>query len=120
MRPSADAVNGGTPRQTRRERRGGPTYRPTSWYFRYFFPGPPGHGSGAAAGRHEEALCEAPLAEELDPLSLVIMGSRAMVLYYAGRYDDAIAQATRALDLDPSFAGALCQRGLASLQLGKH
>jgi TolB-like protein/DNA-binding winged helix-turn-helix (wHTH) protein/Tfp pilus assembly protein PilF len=73
-----------------------------------------------AQTRVEEALREIRLAQELDPLSLIINTDVAELLYYARRYDEAIRQAQRTLDMDASFALAHRVLGLAYEQLGKH
>jgi eukaryotic-like serine/threonine-protein kinase len=72
------------------------------------------------AGRTEEAIGQIRLAADLDPLSLIIVVTRALISYYAGRYEDTVAEARRTLDLDPSFGAGYCNLGLASLQLGNH
>ena len=60
------------------------------------------------------------LAAELDPLSLIIVVTRALISYYAGRYEDTVAEARRTLDLEPNFGAGYSNLGLASLQLGRH
>ena len=72
------------------------------------------------SGRSEEAIGQIRLAAELDPLSLIIVVTRALISYYAGRYEDAVTEARRTLDLEPSFGAGYSNVGLASLQLGKH
>ncbi|HVP23115.1 MAG TPA: adenylate/guanylate cyclase domain-containing protein [Conexivisphaerales archaeon] len=59
----------------------------------------------------EEAISEARLAEELDPLSVVVMNELSKDLYYARRYDDAIAQFRRSLEVEPD--SAYLHKGLA-------
>ncbi len=54
--------------------------------------------------RVEEALREIRLAQQLDPLSLIINTDVAELLYYARRYDEAIRQAQKTLEMDSSFA----------------
>ncbi|HSB11681.1 MAG TPA: winged helix-turn-helix domain-containing protein [Blastocatellia bacterium] len=54
-------------------------------------------------GRNEEALYEIRLAQQLDPLSLIIPSIEALVLYYARDYEGAIAQCRRVISRDPNF-----------------
>ena len=72
------------------------------------------------SGRSEEAIGQVRLAAELDPLSLIIVVTRALISYYAGRYEDTVAEARRTLDLEPSFGAGYSNVGLACLQLGRH
>lgn len=44
------------------------------------------------------------LAQQSDPLSLIINTDVAEMLYYARRYDEAIAQARRTLEMEANFA----------------
>jgi adenylate cyclase len=60
----------------------------------------------AQIGRSEEALKESSAAEKLDPLSPVILTSRAKVLSTAHRYADAIATCQKAIDLEGNFGQA--------------
>jgi serine/threonine protein kinase/Tfp pilus assembly protein PilF len=55
-------------------------------------------------GRFDEALREIRIAQQLDPLSLIINANAGYTLYFARRYDEAIAELQKALDLDPDFA----------------
>ncbi len=66
-----------------------------------------------AQGRAEEALREIRLAQELDPLSLIINTDVGEMLYYARRYDAAIEQAGRTVEMDPGFALARRLLGVA-------
>jgi serine/threonine protein kinase/tetratricopeptide (TPR) repeat protein len=50
------------------------------WYAEYLY----------AVGRFDDAIAEAKLAQELDPLSVAISGSVAETYYYARKYDQAI------------------------------
>ncbi|HET9532298.1 MAG TPA: protein kinase [Blastocatellia bacterium] len=54
-------------------------------------------------GRHEQALREIRLAQQLDPLSLIIPSIEALVLYYGRDYEGAIAQCQRVISRDPNF-----------------
>jgi len=66
-----------------------------------------------AQGRAEEALQEIRLAQQLDPLSLIINTDVGEMLYYARRYDEAVEQGRRALEMDPGFTLAHCLVGIA-------
>jgi serine/threonine protein kinase/tetratricopeptide (TPR) repeat protein len=57
----------------------------------------------AGSGRHAEAVREAELALELEPLSIIIYTAVGDVLFYARRFDEAIGYYRRALELDPEF-----------------
>src|SRR5687768_5764225 len=71
-----------------------------------------------AQTRVPEALREIRLAQELDPLSLIINTDVAELLYYARQYDDAIRQAQKTLEMDSSFALAHRVLALAYEQKG--
>lgn len=58
-------------------------------------------------GRLADALASAQRAEQLDPLSLVIVSGSVWALMFAGQHDAAVAQIHRALALDPHFPEAL-------------
>ena len=73
-----------------------------------------------AQTRVPEALREIRLAQELDPLSLIISTDVAEMLYYARRYDEAIRQAQKTLEMDPSFALAHRVLALAYEQKGRY
>jgi adenylate cyclase len=60
----------------------------------------------AQVGRFEEALKENSAAKKLDPLSPVILTSRAKILCAAHRYPDAIASCLKAIDLEGNFGQA--------------
>jgi DNA-binding SARP family transcriptional activator len=69
-----------------------------------------------AMGRFEEQMAEILLAQELDPLSLIINTDLGWGLYYRGAYDESIEQLLRTLDLDSNFAVAHLILGLAYAQ----
>ena len=73
-----------------------------------------------AQTRVEEALREIRLAQELDPLSLIVNTDVAELLYCARRYDEAIRQAQKALEMDASFPLAHRALGLAYEQKGMY
>jgi adenylate cyclase len=64
-------------------------------------------------GFAEEAIAECRMAEELDPLSMIIATELARTFYYARRYDEAIEQYTKSLEIDQNFA--LAHKGLAEV-----
>jgi serine/threonine protein kinase/tetratricopeptide (TPR) repeat protein len=70
-------------------------------------------------GRHDEAVSEARLARQLDPLSLVSSMIVAWILYFARRYDEAARQALHTLELDPAYATALRILGWTYEELGR-
>jgi eukaryotic-like serine/threonine-protein kinase len=57
-----------------------------------------------ATGRNEQAVASMKHAQQLDPLSLVIMTGLGWELYYSRRYDEAITQIRNAFEMDPNFA----------------
>lgn len=59
-----------------------------------------------AMGRFAESAVELQKAQELDPLSPIILVNRGYPAYYERRYPEAIAQFRRALELDPAFQPA--------------
>jgi adenylate cyclase len=66
------------------------------WYARHL----------AQMGRFDEALKEVTAAEKLDPLSPVILTSKAKIFSVAHRYQDAIAYCRKAIDLETNFGGS--------------
>ena len=60
----------------------------------------------AAMGRTDEARREMKLAQDLDPLSLIIHVNVGQVEYYAHQYDKAIDQFRKVLQADPNFVQA--------------
>ena len=73
-----------------------------------------------ATGRTEEALREAARAQELDPLSLIVVTQTAWINHFARRYDEAIAQYRKVLDVDPEYVWALWQLGQACTYTARH
>jgi TolB-like protein/Tfp pilus assembly protein PilF len=55
-------------------------------------------------GRYEEALAEVRLAQDLDPLSMIISTSEGAIHYYAREYERSVESLLRVIDLDPRFA----------------
>jgi serine/threonine-protein kinase len=71
-------------------------------------------------GRLEEARAEIELAQQLDPLSLIICFSVGFRYMAARDYDRAIEEYRRALDLDPNFYKTYMGLGRVYLQKGMH
>jgi DNA-binding winged helix-turn-helix (wHTH) protein/TolB-like protein len=57
----------------------------------------------AAMGRFPEAVAEARLAVEEDPLSLIVNSNAGWTFCLAGHYEEAIQTLQKAIDVDPSF-----------------
>ncbi len=53
-------------------------------------------------GRFQEAFAESQQARQLDPLSLIIAGDYAWILYDSRQYDSAVNQCRSVLELDPN------------------
>jgi DNA-binding winged helix-turn-helix (wHTH) protein/Tfp pilus assembly protein PilF len=70
----------------------------------------------SAMGRHEEALREIRMAQQLDPLSLVINVKMAWILYMAREFRGAMEQSWKTLAMEPAFAPAQITLGLACQQ----
>jgi TolB-like protein/Flp pilus assembly protein TadD len=58
----------------------------------------------AALGRHNQAISEATRAQQLDPLSPMIIYDKGEKLYYARRYDELIAHSLQSIELFPNFS----------------
>lgn len=69
-----------------------------------------------AMGRFDEQMSEILLAQELDPLSLIINTDVGWGLYYGRAYDQAIEQLLRTIELDSNFAVAHLILGLVYAQ----
>ena len=69
-------------------------------------------------GRHDEALHEAKLAQQVDPLSLLMNQTAGLVLCIARDYDRAIEELRKVIDMDANFAAARSTLGLAYAQKG--
>ena len=74
----------------------------------------------SAQGRHNEAIAEISLAEELDPVTPAILKDKGTILYYARDFDGAIEQCGKALEFDPRFAVAHRIRSIAYLEKGMY
>ena len=67
-------------------------------------------------GRHDEAIAEIKIAQELDPLSLIISTNLGTFFLYARQYDKAIEAFQRTIDMDPNFSSVHVNLGMAYLQ----
>lgn len=71
----------------------------------------------AALGRMNESIAEIRRAEELDPLSMIILTDVGRDLYFARQYDVAMEQYLKSLRVDPTFA--IAHKGLAEVFVQK-
>jgi adenylate cyclase len=82
------------------------------------------HGSYArflsALGRHEEAIKEIQLAQNLDPLSPDLISGAGAILYFARRYDRAYEQLNKGLASHPSEHEIYFYLGLVDIQTGQY
>lgn len=70
-------------------------------------------------GDMEEAIAEAELAQELDPLAPVFTLWLAEIYRSAGRYEDALTEAEKALELNPGWDSVYYSRSKTYLGLGR-
>ena len=80
------------------------------WYAEYL----------SAMGRHEQAVAEIKIAQELDPVSPLMLAIGGEVCNYAGRYDEAIEQCLKAIEIDSNFALAHSNLSSAYSKKGKY
>ena len=71
-------------------------------------------------GRFDEALQEMKKAQELDPLSLVILAIGGWPLHYSRQYDQAIEQNKKVLAMDQNFEPAQLYLAQTYLAKGMH
>jgi adenylate cyclase len=73
----------------------------------------------ATQGLLDEAIAEVRVAQEMDPLSMIISTELGKTLYYAGKHKEAVEQYERSLEIDDRFA--ISHKGLAEVyaQQGK-
>lgn len=69
-------------------------------------------------GKHDEAIEEIGIAQELDPLSLIITAAGGVVFFCAREYDQGIEQCKKVLDLDSSYYPAHLFLALNYMQKG--
>jgi adenylate cyclase len=74
----------------------------------------------AQMGRFEEALKEISAGEKLDPLSPVILSTKAKIFLNARRYQEAIAYGRKAIDLEGSFPPSYSNLAQAYLHNKQH
>jgi adenylate cyclase len=72
----------------------------------------------AQMGRHEEAIHEAQLAQQLDPLSLPMNQTAGLVLAVARQYDRAVEALRKVIDMDANYAAAHGTLGLVYARKG--
>jgi TolB-like protein/Tfp pilus assembly protein PilF len=60
----------------------------------------------ATMDRMSEALAETELAQQDDPLSLIVSSNAGLIFLVAGRYGQAIETLNKALEIDPTFPRA--------------
>lgn len=80
------------------------------WYSRYL----------RGLGRMEEAFREIKRAEELDPLSLVIINNLAEIYIERGDLNSATRECQRTIDLDPNFWAAHQTMGIILVRQGRY
>ena len=71
-------------------------------------------------GRHGEAIKEIKLAQELDPLSLVISTTAGIIYYHSHNYDRAIKEIREVLEKEPNFIPAHAYLGMSYIQKGMY
>jgi TolB-like protein/Tfp pilus assembly protein PilF len=57
-------------------------------------------------GRFPEALVQAKMAQQLDPLSALANDNLSAILYYSGQYDQSMDQCRKTLEIDPTSSQA--------------
>jgi tetratricopeptide (TPR) repeat protein len=72
------------------------------------------------SGRHDEALVEAKMALDMDPLNLMIGTWLGLRYYLAHQYESAIELGRGTVELDPNFAASHLVLGEAYVQMGLH
>ncbi len=74
----------------------------------------------AGMGRHDEAAEQIRLAQQLDPLSLIVESAYGYVEYLGRRYPSAIRHCRAALDVNPQFDVARAVLGWTYEEQGQH
>src|SRR5437660_7559236 len=80
------------------------------WYSRYL----------RGIGRLDDAFREIKRAEELDPLSLVIINNVAEIYIHRGDLNSATRECQRMIDLDPNFWAAHQTLGIVLVKQGRY
>jgi DNA-binding winged helix-turn-helix (wHTH) protein/tetratricopeptide (TPR) repeat protein len=73
-----------------------------------------------AMGRHAEAIAAIRLAQELEPLSLIINCDAGRILFHARRYEESVDQLRHTIQMDPGFAVARWALGSSYQALMMH
>lgn len=73
----------------------------------------------AATGAFAAAEASLRLAEEIEPLAMIVRADQGLVRYWQGDWEGACARCRAVLDLDPDFVPAHLYLGLAREQLGQ-
>jgi serine/threonine protein kinase/Tfp pilus assembly protein PilF len=74
----------------------------------------------ASMGRMGEAIAEAELAQQVDPLSLGMNSALGRVYHFARQYDRAIEQFRKTIEMDPNFAAAHSDIGESYVEKGMY
>ncbi len=69
----------------------------------------------ANIGRHDEAIREAALAVEIDPLSVNAITTLGQIFYIARRYEEASREFRKVLEMDANFPTAIFYVGLVHI-----
>ncbi len=88
-----------------------PNYGVAHYYYSNFL---------TAMGRFDEAVHEARLALESDPVSPATSVNATWVLFFAGRYAEAIDHGKRALEIDPGYTRTHYYLGLVYEEQGRY
>jgi TolB-like protein/DNA-binding winged helix-turn-helix (wHTH) protein/Flp pilus assembly protein TadD len=72
------------------------------------------------SGRNNDAIAELRIAQNLDPLSLIINADLAELLLIAHLTDESIQQSRKTIEMDANFPLAHNQLGVAYLQAQRH
>jgi TolB-like protein/Flp pilus assembly protein TadD len=88
-----------------------PNYAPAYHWYSFYL---------SKMGRHQEALNQIHIAQQLDPLSVIINANVGYTLYVARRYDEAIAELRRTVEFDRNFALAFQYLGYVYEQKGDY
>jgi TolB-like protein len=73
-----------------------------------------------AMGRCDEAIASIRKAQQIDPLSLVLLHHAAWVHLHARRYDEAIVYCREALEMEPNYPLCTFWLGIACTEKGMH